>query len=167
MTTMKPIKFSVAMLNSAPYQDPNGRHPYVMTARGEGREWMHIAGCPLLQEHPVTREDTGTYGDLCSYTAGTLGCDRCLPHAGHHVVLPDGGKRYRPMGPIAHGRHGDRDVEFGEYALVNQSGGRWQVREWAADGQAALDRAKALGITVILGPPDKRYGLPMLPEGQA
>ncbi|WP_431928747.1 hypothetical protein [Nonomuraea jabiensis] len=165
--TMKPIKFSVALLNSAPYQDPDGRHPYVMTASGEHREWMHVAGCPLLKEQSITREATGAYGDLCSYTTGVLGCDRCLPHAGHHVVLPDGGKRYRPMGPIAYRRHGDRDVEYGEYALVEEKRSKWRVLEWAADGPAALARAKELGITVILGPSDKRYGLPILPERQA
>jgi len=152
---LTPLTFPVALLNSGPYQDPDGAHTYVIS----GGRWhlMHVDGCPALDERTSRREVVGTYNDVANVRR--FGCQRCQPHRWSHVTLPDGTKRYRPMGPILSGGD-DSDPRYGEYALVDQADGRWQVREWAATGQAALDRAAKLGITVILGPPNAELGLP-------
>ncbi|MEV6157913.1 hypothetical protein AB0L53_47000 [Nonomuraea sp. NPDC052129] len=157
---LKPLKFSVELLNSAPYQDPDGIHSYVIAPSSiVSRDLLHIEGCPVLDQATERRAAVSTYKEATSIATDTLGCTRCQPHAFTHVTLPDGTKRYRPAGPILSGGD-DSDPRYGKYALVNQSGGRWQVREWAATGQDALDRASKLGITVILGEVNEALGLP-------
>ncbi|MEV4472887.1 hypothetical protein [Nonomuraea sp. NPDC049504] len=159
---MKPIRRPLALLNHAVYQDPDGEHTYLLAPGAHGVDF-HVPACPKLKGVEVLSKKTGTYNGIFDIPKGVWPCSFCQPHGRHKVTLPDGTDRYRPQGPIAFGRHGDRDELHGEYALCEQSRGKWRVREWAGDGPAALARAAELGITVILGPPDKRYGLPMEP----
>ncbi|TMR92817.1 hypothetical protein [Nonomuraea basaltis] len=160
---MRPIHRPVTLLNHPIYQDPDGEHAYSL-GPGPYRKDFHDPGCPKVKGIEGVSEVTSTYDRL--FTATCMPCKHCIPHGAHKVTLPDGTYRYRPMGPIAVGHHGDRVEEHGEYALCDQSRGKWRVREWAADGPAALARAKELGVKVILGPLDARYGLPIGPESQ-
>ncbi|NRQ31227.1 hypothetical protein HII36_05170 [Nonomuraea sp. NN258] len=160
---MKPIRRTVALLNHVIYRDPDGEHAYVLGPGPHGKVF-HVPGCPKVKGIEGTERVIGTYHHL--FTATCMPCNHCMPHGSHKVTLPDGTHRYRPMGPIAAGHHGDRIEEHGEYALCDQTRGKWRVREWAGDGPAALARAAKLGVTVILGPPDARYGLPIGPETQ-
>ncbi|WP_433426206.1 hypothetical protein ACQP1V_42975 (plasmid) [Microtetraspora malaysiensis] len=166
MRDMKPIRRPLALLNHAIYQDPDAQHTYVLAPHADlGREF-HVPVCPKLKGVSETSEVTGVYDRIFNIPAKVWPCSYCQPHGRHKVTLPDGSDRYRPQGPIAYGTHGDRLVEHGEYALCDQSRGTWRVREWAADGPAALARAAELGVKVILGPPHARYGLPIGPEGE-
>ncbi|GLX06680.1 hypothetical protein [Microbispora sp. NBRC 16548] len=157
---MESVRRPVALLNHKVYRDPDGEHTYVMAPHDGIGKVFHVPGCPKLKDATDTDEVTGTYGVLFDIPGGVWPCGICHPHGRHKVTLPDGTTRYRPMGPIARGTHGDRLEEYGEYALCDQARGRWRVREWAPDGPRALERAQQLGVTVILGPPDARYGLP-------
>ncbi|WP_433259240.1 hypothetical protein ACQPYK_49590 (plasmid) [Streptosporangium sp. CA-135522] len=161
---MRPVRRPIALLNHPVYQDPDGEHTYTLAPGVCGKDF-HVPGCPKLKDIEGVTEVTGTYDGI--FTSRTMPCKHCQPHGRHKVTLPDGTDRYRPMGPIAVGNHGDRDAEYGEYALCEQRKGTWRVREWAADGPAALARAAELGVKVILGPHDARHGLPIGPtEGQ-
>ncbi|MFD8529491.1 hypothetical protein ACFV0L_18925 [Streptosporangium canum] len=164
--SMRPIRRPMVLVNHPIYQDPDGEHIYVLAPHAHlGREF-HVPVCPKIQGVAGKSKVTGVYDRIFEIPAGVWPCNYCQPHGWHKVTLPDGTDRYRPMGPIAYGTGGDRLVEHGQYALCDQVGGKWRVREWAADGPAALARAAELGVKVILGPPNARYGLPIGPEGQ-
>lgn len=158
MTTMTPIPRSVDLLNCPAYADPEGRHTYLLVPRGDRLYSFHVPGCDRL-DGAQTTELTGTYWDIEGPTVEP--CVWCHPHGGHHVTLPDGTRRYRPLGPITTGRNGDRSEEYGEFAIIGQNGdGVWQVHEWSDDLAAALDRAVALGLMTVVGPRGTRYDLP-------
>ncbi|MGW4639646.1 hypothetical protein ACWEN6_14015 [Sphaerisporangium sp. NPDC004334] len=163
-TEWTPIRRSIPLLNSEPYRDPDGEHTYLLVDGAQ--PWLHVHGCAELK-HATATPVTGIYRQLTCPVHNLRPprpCNRCHPHSAHKVTLPDGTDRYRPMGPLATGQHGDQVALYGEYALVDQHNGEWRVREWAADGPSALTRAKTLGIQVILGPRDDRYGLPTHPD---
>ncbi|GGT04640.1 hypothetical protein GCM10010156_73070 [Planobispora rosea] len=162
---MKRIRYPIPLLNHPVYRDPDGEHTYVLTPGRHGVDF-HVPGCPAAKGTRKLSKVTGTYKSVFDIPKGVWPCRSCQPHGCHKVTLPDGTDRYRPMGPIAIGRHGDQDEAYGNYALCDQFRGKWRVREWAPDGLAALARAQKLGVTVILGPPDARYGLPIGPEAQ-
>ncbi|MEU1880904.1 hypothetical protein ABZ470_26655 [Streptosporangium sp. NPDC020072] len=161
---MKLIRRPIALLNHRIYQTPDDEHTYILAPGRHGKDF-HVPGCPKLKGITETSKVTGTYQVIFD-CVNVWPCSFCQPHAQHKVTLPDGTPRYRPMGPIAYGTHGELLQKHGKYALCDQSRGRWRVREWAADGPAALARAATLGVTVILGPPDAQYGLPVESETQ-
>ncbi|MEU6783469.1 hypothetical protein ABZ912_30100 [Nonomuraea angiospora] len=160
MRPLKPLKFTLTLLNGAHYQDPDGSHTWRVTSNEQGRKLLHVPGCPDLVELGRGYEQVGTYRELCVLDRGApSACTRCQPHASHHVVLPDGARRYRPMGPIMSGGT-ESDRRYGEYALVDLQRGRWRIREWAVDGETAIARAAKLGVPYILGPSNAKLGLP-------
>ncbi|MEV4748971.1 hypothetical protein AB0K21_21555 [Streptosporangium sp. NPDC049248] len=154
---MNPVRRPIRLLNHAIYRAPDAEHTYVVGVGVHGKDF-HVPVCPKLKGQTGTEKVTGVYNDL--FTSRITPCGHCHPHGRHKVTLPDGTDRYRPMGPIATGQHGDRRDEYGEYALCEQHNGVWRVREWAADAPAAVGRAAQLGITTILGPRSVEHGLP-------
>ncbi|MCF6467303.1 hypothetical protein FAF44_02600 [Nonomuraea sp. MG754425] len=155
-TTRKPVKFGIRLLNHPAYQDPDGFHTYV-TTWNDGRRVLHLPICPLAKEAGASDERETTYRRAMD--AGMRQCRHCLPHSIHHVTLPDGTKRYRPMSVIFTGGNLD-GYEYGEYALVEKTNGTWQVRRWAESGEAAVKLAVELGVPYILGPRHDSLGLP-------
>ncbi|MEV4083031.1 hypothetical protein AB0J43_22460 [Nonomuraea fuscirosea] len=155
-TARKPVKFGIRLLNHPIYQDPDGFHTYV-TTRNEGQNLLHVPICPLLKDAGAAAERQCTYRQAMD--AGLHQCRYCLPHGVHHVTLPDGTRRYRPMSVIYTG--GDLDgYEYGEYALVEKRAGVWQVLRWVESGEAAVALAVELDVPYILGPQYDRLGLP-------
>lgn len=156
-TERKPVKYALALLNHPIYQNPDGTHTYATTRNARDQEVLHIPHCPLLNEVEVERTWEGTYQKALDSRMDI--CWRCQPHGVHHVTLPDGTRRYRPMGVIFTG--GDMDgYEYGEYALVEKKNGRWRVHVWAESAPAAVKLAVELSVPYILGPPYVSLGLP-------
>lgn len=158
-TERKPVKYSIELLNHAIYQDPRGVHTYLTVWEAPTHEVLHVPGCPVLATYDSAeiQERSTTFEEAMNN--GLDHCSRCQPHGRDHVTLPDGTKRYRPMGVLFTG--GDLDgYEYGEYALVEKRNGRWRVRRWAENAHAAVKLAVELDVPYILGPRYDRLRLP-------
>ncbi|MEV0236819.1 hypothetical protein [Nonomuraea sp. NPDC050786] len=160
----KPVKYSIRLLNHPIYQDPDGVHTYLTVWEAPAHEVLHVPGCPELAKYDSEeiQERNGTYRQAMNN--GLDHCQRCQPHGTHHVTLPDGTRRFAPMGPLFTGADADR-YRHAEYALVEKRNGRWRVRRWAESAQAAVKLAVELGVPYVLGPRYDSLGLPTpIPE---
>jgi hypothetical protein len=147
--------FTAHPVNGDAYRDPHAAMAWTLhtvpgleVRPGLPETVLHIAGCTRLTDTDPAdlRDVTTTWDEAYGQNLFTDMCG-CVPHAVAHVVLPDGTRRYRPIGVP------DCDV-----AVAVPIGEGWQLAWWA-DDQAeaeclAASRDSAVLLSVSFAPAD-------------